>query len=221
MRALFEAPLTRWLRGLVILPNDVTPLKGDLIISRAILSEIPRDLETAYTCTGFVRAASVCTGNSCTCTVSRYVCAHFRNAIFREPVGRPHGSIPTHFSLVLSLPSVPAFFASPPPLTSSLPYLHLACLRRRSCPFFLSVATKAKPGPANFARSPGPLRETSQRPAADSLAILTSPQSPNTNARSLRTSSCLLLSVMEKGVTTPFVEPERAYGKIVRSFSSL
>jgi len=61
------------------------------------------------------------------------------------------------------------------------------------------MATKAKPGPANFARSPGPLTETSQR--AGSLAILTSLQSPNTNARLLWTSSRLLLPVMEKGVT--------------------
>lgn len=115
------------------------------------------------------------------CARARGVCAHFRNAIFREPVGRPHGSIPTHFSCVPPppLPSVPAFFV--PPFRPPSLRLHLARLRRRrSCPFFLGTATKAKPGPAKFARSPGPLLKGETSPnGGGSLAVLTSPRSPN------------------------------------------
>lgn len=140
-------------------------MKGGLIISRVILSETPRDLETWY-----IRAP-VSFAPPPRVPVIRvrvslplYVYAYFRNAIFREPVGRPHGSIPTHFSRALA-PFGPGFFFAPLSAPRSL-YLHPACLRRRSCPFFLGMATKAKPGPVNFARSPGPLRETSQRAAA-------------------------------------------------------
>lgn len=131
------------------------------------------------------------------------VCAHFRNTIFRGPVGRPHGSIPTHFSCALSPPSLPpnpAFFV---PLSSSVPpsfyiFISLAFVFADPAvvPSFLARSRRPN-SDRRFSRSPGPLRRL--RETAVSLAILTS-RDPQIQVADRHTdSSCLLLPVMEKG----------------------
>ena len=119
-------------------------MKGGLIISRVILFETPRDLETWYirAPVSFAPPPRVPVIRVRVLPLCMY--AYFRNAIFREPVGRPHGSIPTHFSRALA-PFGPGFFR--PPSVSRSPYLYLACLRRRSCVPSSSLAWLRRPNP--------------------------------------------------------------------------
>jgi len=103
-------------------------------------------------------------------------------------------------SLVPSLPSVPVFFA---PLPSLIPPISI------SLAFVVDLVSLLLPWHGyegqtrigEFRAKPWPTKGDVSK-SGGSLAILTSPQSPNTNARLLWTSSCWLLPVMEKGVTT-------------------
>jgi len=103
-----------------------------------------------------------------------YVCAHFRNAIFRQPVGRPHGSIPTHFSCALSL----SFFSlslslslsfSPRSLRSQPFFAPPSFLPFRSpSPIFISLAFIVGPVPSFLAslRRPNPDKRNSHEALA-------------------------------------------------------
>lgn len=105
-----------------------------------------------------------------------------------------HAFLLCSLSLFLSssFPSIPTFFFLLLPPLSPFPFtflhLYLARLHRRSCPFFLGVEGQTRT--SEIRTKPWP---TEGESSAGSLAILTSPRSPNT--RMLDCSRLLLLLV--------------------------